>query len=95
MTLLQGRHLPALGAWPWISVGGFNRNPLLFSSTSTRQKIKERLPGVGCDVGREQGQERTAVWAAVAMGLENKGNGSKLKQIQMSSPITKAIRQPR
>lgn len=25
---------PALGAWPWISVGGFSRNPPLFSSGS-------------------------------------------------------------
>lgn len=40
MLLLQGGHAPALGAWPWIRVGGFNRNPLLFSSTSIREKIK-------------------------------------------------------
>lgn len=71
--LLDSRHPPALGAWPWISVGGFNRNPLLFSSTSTRQKMKSGPAGAGQQSWRDLGRSRPAVWASVAVGLENQG----------------------
>lgn len=64
--------LPALGAWPWISVGGFNRKPLLLSSKSTRQKINSRPAWVGAGPGG-QGQDRTMVLASVTSGLENQG----------------------
>lgn len=59
--LLDSRHPPALGAWPWISVGGFNRNPLLFSSTSTRQKMKSGPAGAGQQSWRDLGRSRPVV----------------------------------
>lgn len=71
--LLEGRHPPALGAWPWISVGGFNRNPLLFSSTSTKQKMESRPAGAEQQSRRDLGRPRPAVWASVAVSLENQG----------------------
>ena len=73
VCLLDSRHPPALGAWPWISVGGFNRNPLLFSSTSTKQKMKSRPAGAEQQSRRDLGRLRPVVWASVAVGLENQG----------------------
>lgn len=93
--LYQGGHLPALGAWPWISVGGFNRNPLLFSSKSTRQKIKAGMSGV-----KWQGWERMGVGEGCGLGPCGYGSGEPGKQFQIetetqkSCPTTKAARPP-
>lgn len=86
-------HLPALGAWPWISVGGFNRNPLLFSSASTRQKLRAGLLEWAGEAGRAR-RDCGPGRALAAVGKENQGNVSRQKQKQRSPSTTKAVKQP-
>lgn len=91
--LPESGHLPALGAWPWISVGGFNRNPLLFSSASTREKLKASLPGWAGEDGRAR-RDCGPGRALAAVGKENQGNVSRHKRKRRSPSTTKAVKQP-